>query len=106
MYSPPPGGQPPMGGGGPLANGQNIMIIGIVSLFCAGLILGPIARVQGNAALKTLGAYGDPTGQRSPVTTGRLCGIIAIALSAAGIIATILVGAAGLSHPHSVTPTP
>ncbi len=43
MYSPPLGGQPPMGGGGPLVNGQNIMIMGIVSLFCAGLILGPIA---------------------------------------------------------------
>ena len=110
MYSPPPGGQPPMGGGGPMVNGQTIMIMGIVSLFCAGIILGPIAWIQGNAALKTLDAYGDPTGQRSPVTTGRLCGIIATALSAAGIIGYLifftLIGAAGLSHPHGVTPAP
>ena len=75
MYSPPPGGQPPMGGG-PMVNGQTIMIMGIVSIFCFGIVLGPIAWVQGNAALKTLDTYGDPTNQRSPVTTGRLCGMI------------------------------
>lgn len=110
MYSPPPGGQPPMGGGGPIVNGQNIMIMGIVSLFCAGLILGPIAWTQGNAALKTLDTYGDPTGQRSPVTTGRLCGMIATILSLVGIVGYIILivagVATGITHPHSVAPSP
>lgn len=103
MYSPPPGGQPPMGGG-PMVNGQTIMIMGIVSLFCFGIILGPLAWTQGNAALKTLDTYGDPTNQRSPVTTGRLCGMIGTALSALGIIGyiiAIIAGVAGgLGHPH------
>ena len=109
MYSPPPGGQPPMGGG-PMVNGQTIMVMGIVSIFCFGIVLGPLAWVQGNAALKTLDTYGDPTGQRSPVTTGRLCGIIGTALSAVGLIGYLifflLVGAAGLSHSQGVKPVP
>ena len=106
-WPPSPGGQPPMGGAAPI-NGQTIMIMGIVSLFCFGIILGPVAWIQGNAALKSLDTYGDPTNQRSPVTTGRICGMIGTILSALGLVGYliffVLVGAAGLSHPHPVTP--
>ena len=60
--------------------------------------------------MKTLDAYGDPTGQRSPVTTGRLCGMIGTGLAALGLLGYLIffitVGAAGLSHPHGLTPTP
>ena len=107
MYSPPPGGQPPMGGG-PMVNGQTIMVMGIVSIFCFGIVLGPIAWVQGNAALKTLDTYGDPTNQRSPVMTGRLCGMIGTGLAALGIIIyiiAIIAGVAGgLGHTRGVAP--
>lgn len=96
-----------MGGAAPV-NGQTIMIMGIVSLFCFGIILGPLAWIQGNAALKTLDAYGDPTNQRSPVTTGRICGMIGTILSALGIviyIVAIIAGVAtGIGHPSTYTP--
>ena len=93
-----PGGQPPMGGAP--VNGQTIMIMGIVSLFCFNIILGPLAWTQGNAALKTLDTYGDPTNQRSPVTTGRICGIIGTAFGVLGILFYIIALAAGLTQRH------
>ncbi len=106
-WPPSPQGGPPMGGAAPV-NGQTIMIMGIVSLFCFGIILGPLAWIQGNAALKTLDTYGDPTNQRSPVTTGRICGMIGTILAALGIIGyiiAIIAGVAGgLGHPHTPTP--
>ncbi len=97
MYPPPPGGQPPDGGPAPV-NGQTIMIMGIVSLFCFGIILGPIAWIQGNAALKTLDTYGDPTNQRGPVTTGRICGMIGAILAAVIFVGYIIAVAVGVTH--------
>lgn len=105
-WPPSPGSQPPMGAAP--VNGQTILIMGIVSLFCFGIVLGPISWIQGNAALKTLDTYGDPTNQRSPVTTGRICGMIGTILSALGlviyVIALIAGVATGLGHPHTPTP--
>ena len=104
-----PGGPPPYGAPAPV-NGQTILIMGIASLFCFGIILGPLALIQGNAALKTLDTYGDPTNQRSPVTTGRICGLIGTILAVLGIVGYIIAMVAGLATgfaPHqSYTPTP
>ncbi len=109
---PPPGGSgypPPGGPGYPQSpvNGTTILIMGILSLFCFGIILGPLAWTQGNSALKTLDQIGDPTNQRGNVTAGRICGIIGTILAAISIVFYIILlatgGLAAMMHPAAPT---
>ena len=95
---PPPsyGQQPPPPGytayrGGPATaahpQGTLILVLGIVSFFCFGIITGTIAVVLGTKALKEMDA--DPSTvytNRGQINAGRICGIIGAVLSIAGII--------------------
>lgn len=77
-------------------NGGNILAIGIISLFCLGFILGPVAWVMGNNALAAIAAGQADPSQLSNVSAGRICGIIATCLHGLGTIVYIAVFALGL----------
>jgi hypothetical protein len=82
--------QTPYGGGPsylPSANGGTILALGIAAFFCFGIILGPIAWVMGNSALALIDSGQANPAERSNVAAGRICGIIATALSVVGLIA-------------------
>ena len=72
------------------ATSQTLGIIGLVASFVCGclpiigLILGIIAVVYGNRAVK------EPGQDKDAATAGRICGIIAIILSALAIIASVI----------------
>ncbi len=72
--------------------------MGILSFFCFGVILGPIAYVQGTKALQTLDTYGDPTNVRGQVSAGRICGLIGGILSAILIVVRVAMLVTALSH--------
>jgi len=86
-------------------NGSTILTIGIVAFFCFGIILGPVAWVMGNNALAAIDAGRADPSQRANAAAGRICGIIATALSALGILIYIILIvfglAAGLTHPST-----
>ena len=54
---------------------KTALICGIISLFCAGMILGIVAIVQGAQASKSLKSIGAPTGN---ATAGIILGIIGL----------------------------
>ena len=94
---PQPGGQPPYGAPAPV-NATSILVMGILSFFCFGVILGPIAYIQGTKALQTLDTYGDPTNVRGQVAAGRICGLIGGILAVILIIARTLMFVSSLGH--------
>ncbi|MEI2826350.1 MAG: DUF4190 domain-containing protein [Dermatophilaceae bacterium] len=59
--------------------GTTIMVLGILSLVVCG-VLGPVAWVMGNKAIKEIDAAGGTASNRSQVNAGRICGIIASVL--------------------------
>ena len=67
--------------------GQTVMILGIVSLFCFGIILGPVSWEMG---INVLRESGDEN-ERNQANIGRICGIVATCLNVLGIIFYILV---------------
>ena len=69
--------------------GSLIMTLGIISLFFAHLILGPIAWIMANHDLEAmrLGKM-DPEGE-SATNTGRICGMISTILGIVGIVIAI-----------------
>lgn len=85
------------GGGAPQPHpkGTTVLVLGIVSLFVCGVILGPIALIQGNKALKEIDANPAAYTNRQNVVIGRILGIIAIVLWVIGIIVNIIVAATG-----------
>jgi predicted Zn finger-like uncharacterized protein len=75
------------GNGGDLKphRGQMIMLLGILSFFVAGPILGPIAWIMGNNDLKEMRAGRmDPEGEGN-TKVGKICGMIATFLSIGGL---------------------
>ena len=60
----------------PQVKGMQILTFGILSLFCFGVVLGPIAWIQGNAALTAIDRGGADPVQRGTVNAGRWCGIV------------------------------
>ena len=78
--------------------GTTILVLGILSLVVCGL-LGPVAWVMGNNALAEIDRSPAAYRNRGNVQAGRICGIVATALLAFGIIVLIiaLVAAAGSS---------
>lgn len=89
-WPPPPGSQPPYGAPPAPVNATSILVMGILSFFCFGIILGPLAYIQGTKALQTLDTYGDPTNVRGQVTAGRICGLIGGILSVIFIIVRVV----------------
>ena len=91
---PPPAGytaySPHGGGGANFRNhpqGTTILVLGILSFFCFGIVLGTIAAVMGTKALKEIDS--DPTTtytNRSQVNAGRICGIIGAVISVVGLV--------------------
>jgi hypothetical protein len=62
-----------------------ILVLGILSLVCCGL-LGPVAWIMGNNALREIDAgMGNPS-DRGMVVAGRILGIIATVLMVLGIL--------------------
>ena len=71
----------------PLAphRGQTIMVLGILSLFMGGLVMGPIAWIMGRNDLAEMDAGRmDPSG-RDNTNTGKICGMIATLLHGTGV---------------------
>jgi hypothetical protein len=69
--------------------GSLIMTLGIISLFFAHLILGPIAWIMANHDLEAMRTGKmDPEGESS-TNTGRICGMIATILGILGILAVV-----------------
>jgi tetratricopeptide (TPR) repeat protein len=93
-YTPPPALGQAYGAIAPPVNGTTILVLAIVGLVCF-QILGPIAWIMANNALKTLDQYpyADQS-QRGTVVAGRVIGIIAtgfLALSAVYLIVVIII---------------
>ena len=108
---PPPGGVPygQMPGAMPYGQpgvypvqvkGSQILTMGILSFVCFGIILGPIAFVQGTNALAAIDRGEADPSQRGQVNAGRICGLIGGILSAVLIVVRIvaLVGVLGSHH--------
>jgi predicted benzoate:H+ symporter BenE len=72
--------------------GTLIMVLGILSLFTAPIILGPIAWIMGNADMKKIreGAM-DPEGE-SQTNIGRICGMVATILGLVGVVFCCVIG--------------
>ena len=67
------------------------LILGILSICCVGIILGPIAYFVGTGALNRINASGGTLGGAGIAQAGRVLGIIGAVLSFLGIIAWIAI---------------
>lgn len=90
---PPPGsagdfGQPAR----PHPRGTLILVLGIASLFICGIVLGVVAFVMGNNALKEIDQNPGAYTNRSSVNAGRICGLVGAILS---IVVVVIVAASG-----------
>ena len=65
------------------------LILGILSICCVGIILGPIAYFLGTGALNRINASGGTVGGASIAQAGRVLGIIGAVLSFLAIIVWI-----------------
>lgn len=91
-YQPPPPGYYP-----PRDHPQaiTILVLGILGLVLCQL-LGPVAWVMGRNALREIDASGGTIGGRGTVMAGYVCGIVATALIAIGLLVVVfavLIGA-------------
>jgi hypothetical protein len=67
-------------------NATTAMVLGIIGIFCFGIILGPIAIVLGTNALKEIERSGGAYGGEGQARAGQILGVIATVLSVLGII--------------------
>ncbi len=99
VWPPQPGVPSPYGAPQSNSNGTLILVLGILSIVCLP-ILGPVAWILGNNALK--GGMVDPT-QLGQINAGRICGMIGSVFIVLGLIYWIVilgvVGAGALQHP-------
>ncbi len=107
VWPPQPGSPSPYGAPQSSSNATLILVLGILSIVCIP-ILGPVAWILGNNALKS-GTV--PPAQMGQVNAGRICGIIGSVFIVIGIIYWIVVlstvGAGALHHPGAFPqPTP
>lgn len=91
-YSPIPGGfmYP--------ARGQQVMILGILSLVVCGL-MGPVAWSMGNEELRRIDLGQTDPGSRSNASAGRICGIISTILMIVGFV-TVMLGVVLMAGTH------
>lgn len=87
MPPPPPGGgyQPQMGGAGyaaPRTDGLAIasLIVGILSLLCCGVILGPVAAIMGFIARNRIAQSGGAVGGGGLAMAGLILGVVGFLL--------------------------
>ena len=81
--------QQPYGGGQAHPQGTTVLVLGIVSLFTC-FIVGIVALVMGNRALKEIDANPTAYNNRQNVVVGRILGIISIVLWVIGIVGYII----------------
>jgi hypothetical protein len=65
-------------------------VLGILSFFCFGIVLGTIAAIMGTKALREIDS--DPSTtytNRGQVNAGRICGIIGAVISVVGLVVVI-----------------
>jgi hypothetical protein len=62
-----------------------ILVLGILSLVIC-QILGPVAWVMGNSAIKEIDSSGGALGGRGTTNAGRICGIVATVLLLLGVL--------------------
>jgi hypothetical protein len=94
----PPVGYQPFGTASPWGaasrdhpNGTTVLVLGILGLVACGL-LGPVAWIMGNKAIREIDA--DPGviyRNRGNVNAGRVCGIIATAFLALGVLGVVVI---------------
>jgi len=96
---PPPGYGYPAGGGYavPSSNPKALwsMILGILSLFCCGVITGVVAVVLAQQAKREIAASGGMQSGAGQAQAGFVLGIIGIALTVIGLIAYVGLAATG-----------
>jgi hypothetical protein len=74
--------------------GTTILVLGILSLFICGVVLGPIALVMGSNARREMAAQPNVNWtNRGSVTAGWICGMIATILYGIAILVIILAAA-------------
>ena len=104
-WPPQPGSPSPYGAPQSSSNATLILVLGIASLVCLP-ILGPVAWILGNNALRT--GMVDPS-QLGQINAGRICGIIGSVFLVLGLIYWIFIigiaGTSALHHPGGFTPT-
>ncbi len=103
---PPPGGgyQPQMGGAGyaaPRTDGLAIasLIVGILSLLCCGIILGPAAAIMGFISRNRIAQSGGAIGGGGMAMAGLILGVVGFLLW----IVIVIVEAATFSHLSTTT---
>lgn len=103
---PPPGGgyQPQMGGAGyaaPRTDGLAIasLIVGILSLLCCGIILGPAAEIMGFISRNRIAQSGGAIGGGGMAMAGLILGVVGFLLW----IVIVIVEAATFSHLSTTT---
>ncbi len=109
-YSAPPPAPGYIEGSGPMGprehpQGTLILILGIVSIVCFQLV-GPVAWVMGNRALREIDANPAGYSNRGTVNAGRICGIIGTIFLILGVVFTILwvvLIAAGVMNSNTTT---
>ena len=92
---PPPGYQSfdaPLGQPQPYTRGTLILVLGILSFFICGIILGIVAFVLGNNAIKDIDRNPGAYSNRSVVNAGRICGAIGAALSVVLLLIVVTSG--------------
>lgn len=104
-YGPPPPGGPSMYPTYPSVPANHpravtILVLGILGLVCCG-VLGIVAWVMGNTALREIDASGGRIGGRGMVQAGRICGIVATALMILGILFFVVTFAVGGGSGHT-----
>ena len=75
----------PYGGTREHPQGTLILVLGILSILCCG-ILGPVAWVMGNNAINEIDQNPAGYSNRGQVQAGRICGIVGTVLWALGIL--------------------
>lgn len=65
----------------PHPRGTLILVLGVLSFFICGVVLGVVAFVMGNNALKEIDRNPSAYTNRGRVNAGRICGAIGAALS-------------------------
>ena len=76
----------------PHPRGVVVLVLGIVSIFFAGIILGPIAIVMGNNALREIDANPGAFTNRGSVSAGRILGFVGLVLNVLVIVFAITNG--------------
>jgi len=71
-------------------------VLGIVGIACCS-ILGPVAWIMGNNAIREIDASPAAYANRSTVNAGRICGIVATAFLVISIIWIVFVGSFSFS---------